>query len=284
MKFTHLLNHNIETMKNSILLKISTLLLVITNINFGFSQETNTHKLQMGIVIGESINMYKVDSKLVTNTRVGSDLTVGMNVIKSFTDNLGVATGIEFDFSSIRYKFNDSAFYNYSDNVILQKEVAKNTAAMNEFYVTERQQKPIYITIPTMFLFKTDYIGFNRYFAKFGMRHSFSLKNSVNDKGFANGSTISSENNRMKLKEDLAIYTGSIGISAGTEWNYSGSSSIQFELGYYYGINSIHRGNALFGDSQKNMSLYKTHIGTDLNYTTLKTSKNQIALKVSFLF
>jgi hypothetical protein len=238
----------------------------------------------MGIVIGENINMYKVDSKLVTNSRIGSDLTVGMNIIKNFTDNLGVTTGIEFDFSTIRYKFNDSAFYNFQDNEILQKETAKNSSSMNEFYVTERQQKPIYITIPTMFLFKTDYIGFNRYFAKFGMRHSFCLKNSVNDIGFADGSSIASENNRMKLKEDISIYTGSVGISAGTEWNYSGSSSIQFELGYYYGINSIHRGNALFGDSQKNMSLFKNHSNVDLNYTTLKTSKNQIALKVSFLF
>ena len=106
----------------------------------------------------------------------------------------------------------------------------------------------------------------------------------MNDKGFADGSAIASENNRMKLKEDVSIYTGSVGISAGTEWNYSGSSSIQFELGYYYGINSIHRGNALFGDAQKNMTLFQNHSSSDLNYTTLKTSKNQIALKVSFLF
>jgi hypothetical protein len=130
-----------------------------------------------------------------------------------------------------------------------------------------------------MFIFKTDYIGYNRYFAKFGMRHNFILKEMVTDKGI-----LDNINERMKISKDLAIYSGSIGISAGTEWNYSGSSSIQFEFGYYYGISNLQRGDALFGDIDKNKTLYSLNNNNTINYQTIKSSRNQLALKISFLF
>jgi len=107
------------------------------------------------------------------------------------------------------------------------------------------------------------------------MRHNITLKDIVTDKGI-----LEKENERMKISKDLAIYSGSIGISAGTEWNYSGSSSIMFEIGYYYGISNLHRGDALIGDADKNKTMYDNQN----RYQTIKSTRNQLAFKLSLLF
>ncbi len=278
-------------MKNKIQL---ILLLILLSTKLVNAQEENNKKIQMGISLGSSLNFNKVDTKLIEELNPAYDLSIGMNIIKNFNENLGFNTGVEFDFSSMKYKFNNIVYYHYSDNEILNKNDKNDNEAYKIFVIEERQEKPIYLTIPTMLLFKTDYIGYNRYFAKFGMRHSFCLKNTTNDKGELDNTDIEmSQNNsvqktfeRMKLQQDLSIYTGTVGVSAGTEWNYSGSSSIQFELGYYYGINNLHRGDALIGDKQKNMTLFEsTEVKTsNIQYTTVKSSRNQLALKITFLF
>ena len=260
--------------------KIITNLLFVLLVSYTNStlSQTTTHKLQMGIVLSSGLNFNKMNTKLA-NGNVGTDLSIGMNVVKNFNDNLGFLTGFEFDFSRLNYSFSDTAYYQFSDSKILTKQ--GNSSSNNTFLVKDRTQTPIYLSIPTMFVFRTDYIGYNRYFAKFGMRHSFALKSLTNDKGFQNGSATSTELTRMDLSSDLSIYKGSIGIAGGMEWNYYGTSTMVFELGYYYGINNIHRGDAIVGDAQKNMSLYEKD--TQL-YTTLKNTQNQLTLKVSFLF
>jgi hypothetical protein len=104
----------------------------------------------------------------------------------------------------------------------------------------------------------------------------------TNDKGYANKNTISSSLTNMQLFNDLSFYKGSIGIAAGMEWNYYGTSTMEFEFGYYYGINNIHRGEALLGDKDKNMTLFEN--SNKSSFTTLKNTQNQLAFKVSFLF
>ena len=246
--------------------------------SFSFSQENNDKKIQMGIILGSSLNLNNTDTKIIKTDNPGYDLTIGMNLIKNFSTNLGLNTGIEFDFSSMSYIFQDSIYYDFKDNQIFSKSSKNPSDTYSRFFLQQRTQKPIYLSIPTMLIFKTDYIGYNRYFAKFGMRHNFVLREMVSDKG------ILKENDRMKISKDLAIYSGSIGISAGTEWNYSGSSSIQFELGYYYGISNLQRNDALIGDKDKNKTLYSIDKSNELTYQTIKSSRNQISLKISFLF
>lgn len=244
------------------------------------AQTATTHKLQMGIVLSSGLNFNKMTTK-IADGKVGTDLTIGMNIIKNFNDNLGFVSGFEFDFSRINYTFSDSMFYQYNDSKILTK--SDNTQTGTTFKISERTQTPIYLSIPTMFVFRTDYIGYNRYFAKFGMRHSFALKSMTNDEGKLIGSTETKKLSNMELPSDLSFYKGSIGIAGGMEWNYYGTSTMVFELGYYYGINNIHTGDALIGnDKDKNRSLYENLNKT--SYSSLKNTQNQLVLKVSFLF
>ncbi len=243
------------------------------------AQENNNKKIQMGIILGSCLNLNNTDTKIIKTKNPGYDLSIGMNFIKNFNQNLGFNSGIEFDFSNMTYLFQDSVFYDFKDNQIFSKSEIKLSNKYDKFFIQERTQKPIYLSIPTMFIFKTDYIGYNRYFAKFGMRHNISLKEMVKDKGI-----LDKINDRMNISKELAIYSGSIGLSAGTEWNYSGSSSIQFELGYYYGISNLQREDAIVGDKDKNKSLYTINSKNEINYETIKSSRNQISLKISFLF
>jgi len=260
--------------------KLVLLSLFLSQQNISVAQTNTTHKLQMGIVLSSGINFNKMSTK-IANGRLGTDLTVGMNIIKNWNDNLGFVTGFEFDFSRIKYSFNDSMYYFFNDAKILTKtdEIQK----ANVFKLNERTQTPIYLSIPTMFVFRTDYIGYNRYFAKFGMRHSFTLKSTTNDMGYIVGTSEIIQQSNMELPSDLSIYKGSIGISGGMEWNYYGSSTMLFELGYYYGINNIHTSDALIGtDKDKNRSLFMKQDKT--YYTSIQNTQNQLLIKISLLF
>jgi len=255
------------------------LLIFQSEINTSFAQLNSEKKYQMGIIIGAGLNNIKTISKIANPNNPGNDLTIGMNIVRSYNQNIAFNSGIEFDFSSIRYKYDEKIFYDYTDNQILSKKEKTNVKNITQFNLKERNRSPIYISIPTMLVFKTEYIGYNRFFSKFGMRHSFILKDLVSDSDINGNNDITMETNK-----ELSIYTGSVGISVGTEWNYLSNSTIMFELGYYYGITNLNRNNALFGDIDKNKTLYTIDINNNLNYQTIKSTRDQIALKISFLF
>lgn len=266
-------------MKKIEMKRLVLLLLFSAHFFIGKTQTTTTPKLQMGIILSSGLNFNKMNTKLANGT-LGTDLTIGMNIIKNWNDNLGITTGFEFDFSRHNYSFQDTAYYSFTDSRILSKNDFETTSSI--FRLIDRTQTPIYLSIPTMFVFRTDYIGYHRFFAKFGMRHSFLLKSMTNDKGFENHNLTSTSLTRIELPKDLSIYKGSIGISGGMEWNYYGTSTMVFEMGYYYGINNIHRGNAIVADVDKNKTIYENITRT--SYTTLKNTQNQLSIKISFLF
>lgn len=261
--------------------KINSLLILISLIfiNTTKAQESRNKKIQMGIVLGSSLNLSNSGTKLISIQNPGYDFTIGMNIIKSYNENIGFNTGFEFDFNTSRYNFENPIFYDYIDKEILCKNEKTNTLNYIKFELKERTEKPIFLSIPTMFAFKTDYFGDIKYFTKFGMRHSFILKETVDDKGISN-----TTNEKMNLKNNISIYSGSIGIAAGTEWNYYGNSSVLLELAYYYGISNMYRKDAYIGDIDKNKTLYTIENTNTPNYQTIKSTKNQIALKIAFLF
>jgi hypothetical protein len=264
----------------------------------GFGQEAADKKIQAGIVTGFGLNFTSPTTKLITRKGVGTDLTIGMNLNYNFTPTIGVNTGIEFDFQTFKYGVNpsDSLYYYYNDAEILSKGhyYSDNSFALPSsaklYRLSERKEKPIYLTIPTMMLFRTKFIGYFRYFGKFGVRNSFLLGSTIFDAGKSLDETTmvgtDLENTQMKtVNRDMALYKGTVGMSGGLEWNFSGTTSLVAELGYYYGFLNISRGSALTGDNEKNMSVFKN---LDTNgpsgYSSLPLKQNQLMLKVSILF
>jgi hypothetical protein len=139
-----------------------------------------------------------------------------------------------------------------------------------------------------MLLFRTKFIGYFRYFGKFGLRNSFLLKTESFDKGYEykSGSSddILVDKANMTTKSNMLFYKGAIGIAGGAEWNFSGSTSLVGELGYYYGITPLYWERS--ADSDK-LSLFQSGInngtGND-TYSPIKARQSQLMMKVSILF
>ena len=74
---------------------------------------------------------------------------------------------------------------------------------------------------------------------------------------------------------DQFFYKGSVGLSAGVEWNFVGSTSLVPELGFFYGLTPLH-----FRAIEDNFT-FSDATGT---YFYQKARQNQLILKVSLLF
>ena len=265
-------------MKNlSSFCKICYLGIVLFGINLSYAQGTATKRLQAGMTGNFGLNFQKMGSKKMDVNGVGSDLSVGVLIHTSFknSNNIGLATGLEFDFETLKYQAGaDSVFYKYIENEILGKD-EKDKVGGIEFQLSERQIKPIYISIPLMLLFRTDPIGDFKYFGKFGIRNSFMVSQKINDTGVDVGSSTVIENTSMKSFGETFFYKGSIGFSAGAEWNFVGTTTLVPEISFFYGLTPMH-----YRFSIKNYSLYD---GSDTYFYT-KSKQNQLMLKISILF
>ncbi len=287
------------------MIKILILIFSVGVLLSSHAQEAAEKKFQAGIILGSGLNFITPGTKLISDTAVGTDLTIGMNFNYNFniSSTVGVSSGLEFDFESFKHKASGVSplYYYYNDSQILTKNnyldgdgVYSSLPASTKLYqVNKRTEKPIYLTIPTMMLFRTKYIGYIRYFGKFGIRNSFLLKSTIFDQGNSYEGivptptpTAMKNDNMSSSKRDLSIYKGSVGISGGAEWNFSGSTCLLAELGYYYGFVNISRGNAIVGDPEKNMTVFST-FDSSLHpsaYNPLSLKQNQLLLKVSILF
>ena len=265
-----------------------------------FAQKVADKKIQAGLVTGFGLNFTNPTTKYISRNGIGNDLIIGMNFNYNYTPTIGISSGLEFDFETIKFTTDSTLYYLYNDSEILSKSqyvnsdnIFKNSES-KVYQIKARNEKPIYLSIPTMFLFRTEFIGYLRYFGKFGLRNSFLLGSTIYDEGFSvvnnsldnKISSVAMTNDQMKSSNrNLALYKGSIGLCGGTEWNFSGTTSLVFELGYYYGLLNISRGNALTGDNEKNMSII-TNLDNNkpTKFNNFSAKQNQLLFKVSILF
>lgn len=289
----------------------------ITALLMGFTsigQEAENKKIQAGLSTGVGMNLNKSGTNLITGN-AGADFIIGASVNWHFADKISFSTGLLFDIESYKIDVNndeagDEIYYAFNDKQILTSsglldDLDKNTSEFNLldanasdyegiFRVTQRQQRPKYLTIPTMLMFHTQFYGYYRYFAKAGIRHSFLLSNKSNDLGAeqtfnGNGELIDlsggqSELLDMEPETELSFYRATVGLTAGAEWNFSGSTSLVAELGYYYGFTPIYRSEAITGSEYKNMSFFQQRDNNLIAFKTFDTTQQQILLKVSILF
>lgn len=275
--------------------------ILYTFLVFGISttviaQEAAEKKVQAGLTISGGLNFQKMGTKRLETNGVGSDMTIGANVIFNFSETIGLCTGAEFDFETLKYKATSfeslNTYYYYNDTEIKQvKDVDFANPGDNDVYqLTTRTQKALYLTVPTMMVFRTKFFGYVRYFGKFGLRNSFLLSSKSNDTGFnftnnnITDTPIAAENKNMKASGEMFFFKSAVGLCGGAEWNFSGSTSLVGEIGYYYGFTPLYANkntekgnNYLFATSDNN------GIGND-KYFNNKATQSQLMLKVSILF
>lgn len=243
-----------------------------------FAQDAAKKKVQAGIIIGSSVNFQQLNTRRFESDGVGGDFTVGVDMNYSLSDAFAFFTGLEFDFSKFSYKTseNQGMWYYFKDTEIIGRD--GDTSGCNLFALKNRQYNTIYLSIPTMIQFRTNYIGYFRYFGKFGLKNSFCLSNKMNDEGFLNPVSIGTptlvQNTNMHSPSDLLFYKGSIGLAVGAEWNFIGSTVLSGEIGYYYGFTPIH-----FTFNNDNLSL-----SDNTGYFSNSANQNQLNFKVAVLF
>ncbi|MCH2224142.1 MAG: PorT family protein [Crocinitomicaceae bacterium] len=255
------------------------------------AQEAADKKVQAGLVFGTGMNFQKMGTKLMTTDGIGSDWTVGTNLSFTFNETVGFCTGVEFDFSTMNYAAaaGNEIYYVYNDSEILQQADVASSTGSEIFRLSTRKQKATYLTVPTMLLFRTNFIGYFRYFGKFGLRNSFLLSSKITDQG-SNltpddeilGVEEAGTNSNMSAKGDMFFFKSAVGLAGGTEWNFTGSTSLAVEIGYYYGFTPLH-----LDRKTEKTTLYTAAVengtSTDNNFSNQAT-QTQLMLKVSLLF
>ena len=269
-------------------------------VGFAFNsiaQEAAEKKFQAGLMLGSGMNFQKMGTKRIAKNGAGSDLTVGGNFVYNFSETIGLNLGLEFDFNKLKYAATNyeskNTYYYYNDAEILElNEVdSANIGSTKLFQLDERVQKSVYLTIPTMLIFRTKFFGYYRYFGKFGLRNSFLLTSKITDEGnnFADPLSLTSTktsgtNSNMKATGEMFFFKSAFGVCGGAEWNFSGSTSLVAELGYYYGFTPLHtnrntdKGNNYYFASGENNGN-----GDDVRFNN-KATQSQLMLKVSILF
>jgi hypothetical protein len=277
------------------------ILLLIAGISFGMNsmaQDAEGKEVQAGLVFGTSILMQNVTSDYFQKGKVSSDLSIGMNVNFSLTESLVFCTGVEFDFETLNYesKSNKGLFYVYEGkNIIQQSDVDVLNTNQNVYQMDSRIQKATYLTIPTMLQFRTNFIGYFRYFGKFGLRNSFLVKSTINDIGgtvdplflpldplFLPLIVIGKDAREdMRAKNDLFFMKSAVGMSLGAEWNFVGTTCLVAELGYYYGFTPLH--TQWNTDKQKNYHFTYNSAGDKVEVNNA-AQQSQLQFKLSILF
>ena len=270
------------------------ILLLIAGISFGMNsmaQDAEGKEVQAGLVFGTSILMQNVTSDYFQKgDGLSNDLSIGMNVNFSLTESIGFCTGLEFDFETLKYQAtNNNLYYVYEGkNIIPQSDVDVSNTNHNIYNLDSRIQKATYLTIPTMLQFRTNFIGYFRYFGKFGLRNSFLVKSTINDMGGTIDPLFlpivgSDPREDMRAKNDLFFMKSAVGMSLGAEWNFVGTTCLVAELGYYYGFTPLH--TQWNTDKQKNY-YYSSElaIGTPQIPVNNAAQQSQLQFKLSILF
>lgn len=254
------------------------------------AQEAADKKYQAGLVAGFGMNFQEMGTTRMESLGVGSDISLGANINIGLTETIAFNTGVEFDFERLRFNSGSKpVYYWYNDKQILQQGEVAGINNPELFQVIERRQRVTYLSIPTMLMFRTHFIGYFRYFGKFGLRNSILLSNKYNDTGVnydpdspLGTPSASVEQENMEAGGEMLIFKSAVGAAGGAEWNFIGSTCLVAELGFYYGFTPLFldrdvEKTTLFTSGANNGE------GNDINFSN-QARQTQLMLKLSILF
>lgn len=282
-------------------------LVLITTIGFGASAQDK--KFQVGLVLGPTFNWTKIQTTKIERSGIGNGFTIGIGGNYMFNDNVGFASGIQFDLESFKinygsdvnsaladvyYAYTDTDIQKFDDKDLRVKDFTDTTA----FNLYERKYRAKYVTIPLFLKFQTNLIGQFKYYGKFGLRTSILAGARTDDSGYnadydptdgsftriAGATPRTQENMKpVSVKKDLALIRTGIGIYGGAEWNFTGSTFLYGELGFNYGITpSLSQTSASLVERSEVASSPGTYTYSNLDIKN--NPQHIIELKIGLLF
>src|SRR5690554_6725666 len=254
------------------------------------AQDAADKKVMAGLTFGGALNFNNPQTNTM-RSKMGGDFVAGMALNWNFSNNIGLATGLEFDFNRFKtfYDKGTDVYFDYNDKDIQKFKEPKDYFTDPNFLLSERKHKSIYLSFPVMLKFQTNFMGYMRYYGKFGVRNSFLLMTRTDNTGQGYDQLGVVDKDVTSLDDMLSpgvmsVYKGSIGLSAGAEYNITGSTVLVAELGYYYGFSEVFRQEgSLFGNDAKGLSLYQVNGGAR-DYYAPSVKQGQLLLKLAVLF
>jgi len=285
--------------------KLLSLLLIA---GIGVGAQAQDKKFQMGLVLGPTFNWTKIQTTNIERNGIGNGFTIGIGGNYLFNDNIGIASGIQFDLESFSLNYGSltnselgDVFYAYTVTDIHKFDEesgrVEDFSGTSAFLLQTRKFRAKYVTIPLFLKFQTNLIGQFKYYGKFGLRTSILAGIRMDDTGYeanydSNNGTfeqINSDTKKMEnmkptaIKKGLSLVRTGIGIYGGAEWNFTGNTFLYSEIGFNYGITP-----ALYQRSSHLVD--KSEDATDpdgFSYTQLDVRNNPqhiIELKIGLLF
>jgi hypothetical protein len=124
-------------------------------------------KVQAGLSLSSGFLLTNFETNTIQNRGVGGFIGLGFGANINFSKNIGLFTGLEFHFEGFGYEPNNTDFfYEYNDKEILLNKDDETTAE-GTFRLSNRRQSTVAVNVPLMLLFKTNSIGYFKYFGKF---------------------------------------------------------------------------------------------------------------------
>lgn len=245
---------------------------------------TSEKKIQAGLSLTGGMLFSNFETNAIKTNGVGGLFGLGFGANINLGSNIGVFTGLEFHFERFGYQPNNTAFfYDFNDKDIVLNKDRDDDSPEGTLRLMERRQNTVAANIPLMLLFRTNMIGYFRYFGKFGLRNSILLRQRVTDMGFVDAAAEQSKLEGMRARNDMFFFRSAGGVSAGAEWNFAATTSLSVELGYYYGFTPLFWGNGT--SNRNNSSLYELSTeSTDRTYRSFKASQSVFELKAILLF
>lgn len=285
--------------------KLLSLLLIAVST---FGAQAQDKKFQMGLVFGPTFNWTKIQTNKIERNGIGNGFTIGVGGNYLFNDNIGLASGIQFDLESFSLNYGSSTntalgdvFYAFADTDIQKFEEesgrVEDFTDTTAFSLQTRKFRAKYVTIPLFLKFQTNMIGQFKYYGKFGLRTSFLAGVRMDDTGYQadydpdagtferiNTNTLTMENMKpVAVKKGVALVRTGIGIYGGAEWNFTGNTFLYSEIGFNYGITpALYQRSSHLVDKVEDTSNPGTY-----NYSQLDIKNNPqhiIELKIGLLF
>ncbi|MEX1001958.1 MAG: outer membrane beta-barrel protein [Crocinitomicaceae bacterium] len=225
------------------------------------SANAQDRRFQMGLVTGATFNWIKVQTTEIERNGIGGGFTIGIGGNYLFNENIGLASGVQFDMESFKVNYGDAVtssapsgrvFYAYNDTEIgkYKDGIVEDFTDTTAFELLTRKYKAKYVTIPFFLKFQTNMIGQFKYYGKFGLRTSILAGVRYDDEGYQAAynqgaatferigtSLISKDNMKpVTILKGLAPVRLGIGVYGGAEWNFVGNTFLYMEAGFNYGV------------------------------------------------
>ena len=218
--------------------------LILLFIGNTIAQDNELKNFRFGLKVTPMINWMRPDIKGLEKN--GSSIKFGYGLMLEFRLNkvISFATGIGGDYDGGKLSFKDSAsYYVFDDALITAKEAAtkitaNDTLKLAHYLLKSREYTINYVNIPVTLKMKSGDIGGITYYGLFGGDIGIRTKAKANDEtsSLKVPPGVSFDGKKVDITKDMGIIRINLNVSAGIEYNLSGSTSFVAGINYRRGF------------------------------------------------